>query len=365
MTTFEQERWPLHYGLAWLLYKNHDICKKVRPHSHACRPGPLWPDGYTRDDEPTNAWKHLRSLMAAGTVRVWQQSAAHAVLVAAEGLAEAQWSYDDLAETITLVVGESELGDVTLSGPDLVTAWADREPIGEMVTEANISAPDAAKGYMSMTDAAAWIATEGGVRPFLMFDTSVWLDAFHKLTAAVSAGEVEAIGAPSPNQMPAPISRTRFANLTVDPPYSYGGTELELIFGAKPYLRAGALGEISDELHEARAIVAYALQVDRAAVAKAFPFTATLKSSSHKNNMPPWEAEVSTKPGVLAALQLMVKVLEGNDFPAGYTNVDSRIAHVMKDTNRKADRSTFGKAFKVYENHRPAIREHCKRLTKA
>ena len=63
--------------------------------------------------------------------------------------------------------------------------------------------PDGA-GYMDLTYAACWIATEGGKVSFFYRDKEVWRSAFDKLLPAMASGEIEVIGRQR-GGLPAPI----------------------------------------------------------------------------------------------------------------------------------------------------------------
>ena len=51
-----------------------------------------------------------------------------------------------------------------------------------------------AAGYMTLTLAAYWIATEGGKKRILARDASVWRGAFNRLLSRIQSNDVEMVG---------------------------------------------------------------------------------------------------------------------------------------------------------------------------
>lgn len=90
------------------------------------------------------------------------------------------------------------------------------------------------EGYMPLFCAAQWIATEGGKIDFNPGNKSVWEAAFGELLAAISTGNVHAVGTREGSREPVP--GYHFADCEVDYPFS--DPPADLIWGNTLHLRS-------------------------------------------------------------------------------------------------------------------------------
>ena len=88
-------------------------------------------------------------------------------------------------------------------------------------------------GYMPLSCAAQWIATEGGHRDFDPVDEIFWREAFDKLLGAISSEKIRVVGTRKGAREPVP--GFNFANIVVDYPYSE--PSLDVMTSESVYLR--------------------------------------------------------------------------------------------------------------------------------
>lgn len=88
-------------------------------------------------------------------------------------------------------------------------------------------------GYMPLTSAAQWIATEGNVSDFAADDSARWAPAFKALLSAIGAGKVRVIGTREGNREP--VEPYHFVDCPVVLPYE--SDDLELVFGTTLHLK--------------------------------------------------------------------------------------------------------------------------------
>jgi len=204
--TFEQQWWPLHFALAWVLRR--DVAFAESAISSDFRP--LLPrDGWEPVDEVDCAWRNLHQVLAAGKVtaiKVFLPCGTEESVVP-EDFALLTW--DDLTEhgeTFTFVCAAAMRRFFPSDG-DPVALTSDQ--IGAPIR------PDG-PGYMTISDAAYWIATEGGAKRIVLSDVSVWKQAFDKLLPRVQSGDVRVNGRRHGWEEPEDISAASFVGLPVD-----------------------------------------------------------------------------------------------------------------------------------------------------
>ena len=89
-------------------------------------------------------------------------------------------------------------------------------------------------GYMPLSQAAYWIATNGGTKPVDVNDQAAWKHAFDELLPHITSNDVQIIGQNSDgNEV---IDGFRFAGLRVS--YPYHDIPSELLFGSEPYIES-------------------------------------------------------------------------------------------------------------------------------
>jgi hypothetical protein len=90
-------------------------------------------------------------------------------------------------------------------------------------------------GYMPLSQAAYWIATNGGTKSVDVDDQAAWKHAYDELLAHITSNDVQIIGQ-SNDGMNEEINALLFAGLRVS--YPYHDTPSELLFGSEPYIES-------------------------------------------------------------------------------------------------------------------------------
>jgi hypothetical protein len=216
--------------LAWVLTRDQEFTERSSPQDFA--PGRA-DEEYVSRDEVTQAWCRLHEALVAGSIEL--------CLVARTGDTNRRSTPTGNARQISPNVVRSQTWDwltvnVEASSQDVLRYFPPgSDAIAQRVdlTQPEIR-PDGA-GYMDLTYAACWIATEGGKVSFFYREKEVWRSAFDKLLPTVASGEIEVIGRQN-GGLPAPIMGTLFASITVEYPY-HDEVRLNLMWGEKPYVR--------------------------------------------------------------------------------------------------------------------------------
>lgn len=89
-------------------------------------------------------------------------------------------------------------------------------------------------GYMPLSCAAQWIATEGGNRDFDPADEACWREAFDQLLGAIASDQVRVVG--TRNGAREPVPGFQFAGIVVD--YPFAEASLDLIMSETVYLQS-------------------------------------------------------------------------------------------------------------------------------
>ena len=90
-------------------------------------------------------------------------------------------------------------------------------------------------GYMPLTQAAYWIATNGGIKSVDVNDQAAWKHAFDELLPHIASNDVQIIGQSS-GGMNEKIDGLLFAGVRVS--YPYHDTPSELLFGSEPHIES-------------------------------------------------------------------------------------------------------------------------------
>jgi hypothetical protein len=230
MSLFDQPKWPIWKVLAWVLTRDQEFTERSSPQDFA--PGRA-DEEYVSRDEVTQAWCRLHEALVSGSVEL--------LPIAHTRDPNQPSPHTDNARQISTNVAHSLTWDwltanVEASSLDVLRYFPPgSDAIAQRVdlTQPEIR-PDGA-GYMDLTYAACWIATEGGKVSFFYREKEVWRSAFDKLLPAVASSEIEVIGRQI-GGLPAPLVGTLFASITVEYPY-HDEVRLNLMWGEKPYVR--------------------------------------------------------------------------------------------------------------------------------
>lgn len=113
------------------------------------------------------------------------------------------------------VTGPNRYRDVLVSSSTIRGLW--REPIErKTLTLPDIIEP-VGDGYMPLTSAAQWIATEGGSKDFPADDVDVWRPAFELLLAAIGSDRVRVLG--KKDGVSDPVPGHHFVDCPIEFPY--------------------------------------------------------------------------------------------------------------------------------------------------
>ena len=190
--TFRQRLWPLHFALAWVLTR--DVAFSERAEASDFLPI-LDKDAYESQDEVDRAWKILHQALADGSVPAFKISEpfsddpageVNEERIAPEALASLDWA--------DLTRDDSDYGTVVVSSSAMVIAFPPGDPMA--FTSIDIGPPlhPNRSGYMTLSGAAYWIATEGGSKRIVVRDVLVWRRAFAELLPRIQSGEVRVVG---------------------------------------------------------------------------------------------------------------------------------------------------------------------------
>lgn len=280
--TFGRRRWPLHFALAWVLTRDCTFAECAQSCDFHPR---LDRDIWTSQDEVDCAWRILHPFLADARVPAFRVSAPCAIghagdageeRIAPETLASLDWNDLTSDERGAVVVSSSAMISSFPPGSDPVAFTSDH--IGPPVR------PDG-PGFMTLSDAVYWIATEGGTKRIVARDVSVWRAAFAEILPRVQSGKVRVVGRRLGASLPEACDPTAFVGLPVD--YPYTDTPLSMMLGERPHIRCyGTVmpetsdpDQRSDELWGSnRRVPEWShLQVDRADVWKFWKFTKAKK----------------------------------------------------------------------------------------
>jgi hypothetical protein len=142
-------------------------------------------------------------------------------------------------------------------------------------------------GWMSISDAAYWIASEGGRISFDLNNLQKWQAAFYQLLSLISSSQISVIGRRHGRGLAAAVPGASFSGIAVDYPYS--DSPMDLLLCERPHLQC--YGIVDDEhwekafndclMSDDRHVPEYShLQVRNSDLAKEFPFSPAIKSST-------------------------------------------------------------------------------------
>jgi hypothetical protein len=228
-----KQPWPIWKVLAWVLTRDQEFTERAAPQDFA-------PDRvdeeYVGRDEVAQSWGLLHKALVTGSIQV---------CLVARTRDPNQRSTPTDPNVVRSQTWDWLTANVEASSLDVLQHFPPgSNPIAQRVdlTQPEIR-PDGS-GYMDLTDAACWIATNGGRVSFFYRDKAVWQSAFEKLLPAVTSGEIEIIGRQN-GRLPAQINGAHFASITVEYPYQ-DEVHLNLMFEERPYIKCGAVGMMNE-----------------------------------------------------------------------------------------------------------------------
>jgi hypothetical protein len=128
------------------------------------------------------------------------------------------------------LTGPNRYRDVLIPSASIRGLW--REPYEKPALTLPETIMPTGDGYMPLTSAAQWIATEGGTTSFVGDDVERWRPAFEKLLAAIGSDRVRVIG--TKNGARELVPGYHFVDCPVQFPHE--GGELEMILGEQVHL---------------------------------------------------------------------------------------------------------------------------------
>lgn len=155
-------------------------------------------------------------------------------------------------------------------------------------------------GFISISEAAYWIASKGGTSSFDLREQLRWRAAFDELMPRICAGQISVIGRKRGRGLAMPVHAVCFAGIAIDYPYSE--TPMELLLCERPHLQC--YGVVDADLWEKqcndrlmsddRHVPEYShLQIKNADLAKHFPFSAVAASEESAGlRLPSMQAKI-------------------------------------------------------------------------
>ena len=320
--TVDQEYWPLHFALAWVLGRDRSFSERAK--SSDFHPY-LGKGSWTSQDEEDRAWNILHQSLVDGTVPAffkvseprgndyaeeareerfalpetfasfhWADHGAWTILRAAAGPVWGYpgWDYVCAGDYANpgywrpvpwggawrlIIYSGGRVPALARIVPEAFASfdWPDLRsgqdhsaivlpslamlnsfpPNGDEValTSDRIGPPvqPDGPGYMTLSDAAYWIATEGGAKRIVATDDSVWRQAFAELLPRIQSGEVRVVGKRRGESISGVINPESFVSLAVD--YPWVDTPMALLLCEEPHIRCCGCGAAksdqgSDEL---------------------------------------------------------------------------------------------------------------------
>jgi hypothetical protein len=229
---FGDERWPAHSALAWVLTRD-------RFYTEQARPDVFDPDRATKPDDGIERTRSaLLEKVTSGAIptfgvpfatpgsRVRPKTAA-STRIAVSRLTGLRWALHNnqicLASSnwsLSAVRKDRGFFDVYVSSAGVFHWFSSTAEPFSFTTE-RIGPPESPErpGYMTLSDAAYWIATKGGTVSFRARDHKYWKNAFNELLPRICSEEVQIIGRRNGKGVPVAISGGHFSGIEIDYPY--------------------------------------------------------------------------------------------------------------------------------------------------
>jgi hypothetical protein len=229
---FGDERWPAHSALAWVLTRD-------RFYTEQARPDVFDPDRATKPDDGIERTRcALLEKVTSGAIPTFgvpfatpasraRPKTAASTRIAVSRLTGLRWMLHNnqicLASSNWSPANARKgrgFFEAYLSSAGVLDWFSSAaEPFS--FTTAHIGPPESPErpGYMTLSDAAYWIATKGGTVSFRARDHKYWQNAFNKLLPRICSEEVQIIGRRNGKGVPVAISGVNFSGIEIDYPY--------------------------------------------------------------------------------------------------------------------------------------------------
>lgn len=381
-SAFELKWWPLDLAIAWVLTRDRifverqwkgsgdglrGISVELAMDRHSGHPLKLEFPGVDR------AWTELKSRLEDGSISI-VGSPFRRVADMAGGAKETSGSQREIADTeISSLILHEERDDLCLIPEDWrVARGSNRHNLcgyrtvriraGEVLhffqpskvlalPSENLGHPrnPLRPGWMPISDAAYWIASEGGRISFSLCNLEKWQQAFFLLLPLMSSGQISAVGRRHGRGLPEPVPNVCFAGIAVAYPYS--DSPMELLLCERPHLQC--YGIVDNEhweetfndclMGDDRHTPEYShLQARNSDIAREFPFSPTMTMSG-----------IKTTP---AGLQEKTREVAARLWPEGNrpARVKERNAAIIADFERNGETPPSPKTiFRALKASRP------------
>lgn len=292
MGSFGDKRWQLHTALAWVITRDRQLTENAKPNQY--NPA-LSTDRFFRDSKEDRAWRLLHESMASGrvpTFTVLDGRSAKEITVSPSSIAKVDWSCWGAGPPWLKGPKDAVISNVTLSSSGLLHEFAPgSRAISHTSDDYGPPLDPHAAGYMPLSEAAYWVATEGGKKRVVIDDADTWAAAFTLLMPFLASGEIEAIGRARGEGVAVVIPSPTFSGLPIDYPYS-DRADMEMYSGERPYIECTAISQSmhmwadhNDKIwHQGRrSIPLYThIELKRSDIAKCLPFGASKSKQESK-----------------------------------------------------------------------------------
>ncbi|MVT52536.1 hypothetical protein GPL17_18815 [Bradyrhizobium yuanmingense] len=324
--------WPLHSALAWVLTRDPAFTERAEPNDFSPH---LSEKGFESSDEADVAWEALHRALREGAVSVFAADSATRPFkrIPASDIERCDWSRDGVNAILS---NRHQRFKAVLDAGSLVSRFKTRDsPFALSSTQLGPPERPNGAGYMTLSKAVFWIATEGGERHFWVRDTVVWRDAIEKLTDQIAGEQVSTVGRQDESDLAQSLSPSIFAGLEIDAPYS--SPSLSLLVGDSPYLEVtpqlspSEWKNWNDRIHAKRRITVSHIQVSRADIARLWSFGKNLDvNSPSKRSEDEGETQTSGRGRLKTAILQAFKQAFPSGIPVGMSS-QTRNDKILKE----------------------------------
>jgi hypothetical protein len=201
-----------------------------------------------------------------------------------------------IGETTETPPNSGDSGSVTLlNSDDPVSQTLSLRPVQDPATDSTpvVIRPEDVSD-MSLTEAAYWIATEGGSRDGYINDTEMWELAFDQLLKEIIDDKIAVLGRKFDSGLHEHVPWSHFLDVKIS--YPYCGQPSDFVTGNEPHLQCWGIfdGEhrrngFNDKLFQRRLDIAWSdLRVRSADIAEHWSYVKTSKSRSGRRPKYDW-----------------------------------------------------------------------------
>ena len=236
MMSFDDERWKLHTALAWIMTRDREFTERCLALSYY----PCLTIGEIPPASDVNeSWKLLFGALSDGRIpvfgyptEIWKSPE---VQLSSNHLRGLDWANPSEFEGTEFMPGlrrreamkfrsdkEFAIPEgiafryVTVSSSAVIQEFpAQGAAIGFTSGEYGPPERPDGGGYMRLTSAAYWIATEGGKQSFFLRDNAVWSRSFKELLDQIIDGQVEVIGRPKNTSFQERLEGIRLSSILI------------------------------------------------------------------------------------------------------------------------------------------------------